>query len=156
MAIYHVMARGNRRQDIVLDDKDRRRWMDALERTVVARGWEFFAFVLMFNRFHLFLRAPEPELSRGMHRMLSAYATRRVRRHRRPGHVFQGRFRAQLIEDESYVWTVDDSGDWIATRSTMPSRSTMGGRARRWQGAGIATGRAPWQRIWPGAVGTSP
>lgn len=106
MAIDHVRARGNGRQDIVLDDDDRRQWMDALERTVVARRWELFAFVFMSNHFHLLLRTPEPDLSRGMHRMLSAYATRWARRHRRPGHVFQGRFRAQLIEDESYFWTV--------------------------------------------------
>ncbi len=60
-------------------------------RTVVARRWELFAYVLMSNHFHLFLRTPEPDLSRGMHRMLSAYATRWTRRHRRTGHVFQGR-----------------------------------------------------------------
>jgi putative transposase len=106
MAIYHVMARGNGRQDVVLDDDDRRHWINDLERTVVARRWQLFAFVLMSNHFHLFLRTPEPDLSRGMHRMLSGYATRWARRHRRPGHVFQGRFRAQLIEDESYFWTV--------------------------------------------------
>ena len=57
MAIYHVMTRGNGRQDIVLDDHDRQQWMDVLERTVVARRWELFAFVLMSNHFHLFLRA---------------------------------------------------------------------------------------------------
>ena len=105
-AIYHVMARGNGRQDIVRDDRDRQHWLHTLERTRAVRGWELFAFVLMSNHFHLFLRTPEPNLSRGMQRLLSGYAIWWARRHRRPGHVFQGRFRAQLIEDESYFWTV--------------------------------------------------
>jgi putative transposase len=74
LAIYH-MARGNARRDIVLDDGDRQQWTNVLERTVVARRWELFAFVLMSNHFHLLLRTPEADLSRGMHRMLSGYAT---------------------------------------------------------------------------------
>ena len=84
MAIYHVMARGNGRQDIVLDDDDRHQWMKVLARTVVARRWDLFAFVLMSNHFHLFLRTPEPNLSRGMHRMLSGYATWSARRETSP------------------------------------------------------------------------
>jgi REP element-mobilizing transposase RayT len=106
LAIYHVMARGNARQDIVRDDGDRQQWLQRLQRTVLVQRWELFAFVLMSNHFHLFLRTPEPNLSRGMQRLLSGYATWWARRHRRSGHVFQGRFRAQLIEDESYFWTV--------------------------------------------------
>ena len=105
-ALHHVMARGNGRQDIVRDDRDRQHWLDTLERTTGLFRWELFAFVLMSNHFHLFLRTPEPNLSRGMQRLLSGYAIWWARRHRRPGHVFQGRFRAQVIEDESYFWTV--------------------------------------------------
>ena len=88
------MARGNARQDIVRDDADRRRWVELLERTVTVHGWELFAFVLMSNHFHLLLRTPEPNLSRGMQRLLSGHATAWARPHRRSGHVFQGRFRA--------------------------------------------------------------
>jgi putative transposase len=105
-AIHHVMARGNARQDIVCDDADRRKWVELLERTVTVHGWELFAFVLMSNHFHLLLRTPEPNLSRGKQRLLSGHATAWARRHRRCGHVFQGRFRAQLVEDETYYWTV--------------------------------------------------
>ncbi len=105
-AIHHVMARGNGRQNIVRDDRDGQHWLDTLERTTGLFRWELFAFVLMSNHFHLFLRTPEPNLSRGLQRLLSGYAIWWARRHRRPGHVFQGRFRAQLIEDESYFWTV--------------------------------------------------
>jgi hypothetical protein len=56
--------------------------------------------IFMMSGWSRCYRTPEPDLSRGMHRMLSAYATRWARRHRRPSHVFQGRFRAHLIEDE--------------------------------------------------------
>jgi hypothetical protein len=63
MAIYHDMARGSGRQGVVLDDDDRRHWINALERTVVARRWQLFAFVLMSNHFHLTWRV-ERELPR--------------------------------------------------------------------------------------------
>ena len=73
-AIHHVMARGNGRQTIVRDDRDRQHWLDTLERITGLFRWELFAFVLMSNHFHLFLRTPEPNLSRGMQRLLSGYA----------------------------------------------------------------------------------
>ena len=65
-AIYHLMSRGNARQDIVLDDGDRQRLLDRLEEVTVRYMGEVFAFVLMTNHAHLFLRTPEPNLSRGM------------------------------------------------------------------------------------------
>jgi REP element-mobilizing transposase RayT len=55
------MARGNARRDIVLDDGDHQQWTNVLERTVVARRWELFAFVLMSNHCHLLLRTPEAD-----------------------------------------------------------------------------------------------
>ena len=100
------MARGQGRQDLVRDDRDRQHWRHTLERTRAVRGWELFAFVLMSNHFQVFLRTPEPNRSRGMQRLLSGYAIGWTRRHRRPGHVFPGRFRAQLLEAESDFWTV--------------------------------------------------
>jgi REP element-mobilizing transposase RayT len=105
-AIYHVMSRGNARQAIFRDDIDRQRLLDDLEVTVFRYGWELFSFVFMPNHFHLFFRTPRPNLSRGMQRLLSTYANRYAKRHRRPGHLFQGRFKGELIEDESYFWTV--------------------------------------------------
>jgi putative transposase len=60
----------------------------------------------MSNHFHVVLKTPEPNLARGMQSFLSAYANVWSRRHRFNGHVFQGRYRTELIEDESYLWTV--------------------------------------------------
>jgi REP element-mobilizing transposase RayT len=105
-AIYHVMSRGNARQKIVRDDDDRTRLLADLERTVLRCQWELLAFVVMGNHFHLLLKTPRPNLARGMQAFLSAYALWAARRRRRPGHLFQGRYKAEMIEDESYYWTV--------------------------------------------------
>ena len=105
-AIYHVMARGNGRQDIVRDDDDRRRLQEDLARAVGRCSWRVFAFVIMSNHLHVVLRTPEPNLARGMQGFLSSYANAWARRHRFCGHVFQGRYRTELVEDETYLWTV--------------------------------------------------
>jgi putative transposase len=105
-AIYHVMARGNARQKIVRDDADRRRLIDGLEQTVVRHGWELLSYVVMGNHLHLLVKTPRPNLGAGMQGLLSGYAIWAGRRWRRPGHLFQGRYRAEMIEDESYYWTV--------------------------------------------------
>src|SRR5262249_8403982 len=103
-AIYHVMSRGNARQDIVRDDDDRYRLLTDLERVVVRHDWELLCFVVMHNHLHLLLKTPRPNLAKGMQAFLSAYALRAAWRHRRPGHLFQGRYKAEMIEDESYYW----------------------------------------------------
>lgn len=105
-AIYHLMARGNGRQDIVRDDDDRRRLQDLIARAVGRCSWRVYAFVLMSNHLHLVLKTPEPNLARGMQALLSSYANAWARRHRFAGHVFQGRYRTELVEDETYLWTV--------------------------------------------------
>jgi REP element-mobilizing transposase RayT len=105
-AIYHLMARGNGRQDIVRDDADRDRLVEDLGRAAVRCSWRVFAFVIMSNHLHVVLKTPQPNLARGMQGFLSAYANAWARRHRFNGHVFQGRYRTELIEDETYLWTV--------------------------------------------------
>jgi putative transposase len=105
-AIYHVMARGNGRQDIVCDDADRDRLQQEMGRAAVRCGWRVYAFVILSNHLHVVLKTPQPNLARGMQVFLSAYANAWARRHRFCGHVFQGRYRTELVEDESYLWTV--------------------------------------------------
>ncbi len=105
-AIYHVMSRGNARQTVFHDEGDYQRLFDGLAVVVSRSGWELLSFVLMPNHFHLLVRTPQPNLSRGMQYLTSGYANWCGRRHRRPGHTFQSRFKSELIEDESYFWTV--------------------------------------------------
>ena len=105
-AIYHVMARGNGRQRIFHADADYQRMTDGLAKTIARTGWQVFAFVWMPNHIHLFVRTPKPNLSVGMQYLRSGFANWYAKRHQRTGHLFQGRFKAELVEDESYFWTL--------------------------------------------------
>lgn len=105
-AVYHVMARGNGGQALFHEDRDYQRMFDGLEKTVARTGWEVLSFVWMPNHIHLFFRTPKPNLSRGMQYLLSGYANWYAKRHQRTGHLFQGRFKGELIEDETYFWNV--------------------------------------------------
>lgn len=98
-AIYHVMARGNGRQDIVQDDADRGPLVACLERAVRRSGWSLYAFVFLTNHLHLVLKTPRPNLAKGMQLFLSSYANGWARRHRHGGHLFQGRYRTELVEE---------------------------------------------------------
>jgi putative transposase len=131
-AIYHLMARGNGRQDIVSDDLDRERLLTGLERSVTRTGWRLCAFVVLSKHLHLVVKTARPNLARGMQNFLSSYANLWARRHRFVVRVFQGRYRAELVEDETYLWTltryvhrnpvrarlVDDPAEW--TWSSYP------------------------------------
>ena len=105
-AIYHVMARGNGRQDIVQDDADRGRLVACLERAVRRSGWSLYAFVFLTNHLHLVLKTPRPNLAKGMQLFLSSYANGWARRHRHCGHLFQSRYPTELVEDETYLWVL--------------------------------------------------
>jgi REP element-mobilizing transposase RayT len=101
--LYHVTSRGWERRAIVRDDGDRERWVSLLERVALRCGWRLFAWALISNHFHLYLRTPQPNLSAGMHDLNSGYASAFNRRYRRSGALFQGRFKAILVEDESHA-----------------------------------------------------
>jgi putative transposase len=101
--VYHVTSRGWERRVVVRDDRDRQRWLELLDRVATRCGWRVFAWALMNNHFHLYLRTPRPNLSAGMHDLNSAYASGFNRRWRRCGALFQGRFKAVLVEKESHA-----------------------------------------------------
>lgn len=105
-ALYHVTARGNERRPIFRDDGDRRMFLTFLGQAVTRFGWSLTAWVLMTNHFHLVVQTPQPNLSRGMHWLNSAYAAWFNRRHGRCGHLFQGRFKSLLIEKERHLQEV--------------------------------------------------
>jgi putative transposase len=98
------VARGNGRQPIVRDDVDRNRLREDLGKAAFRCSWRVCAFAIMSNHLHIVLKTPEPNLARGMQVYLSSYANVWSRRHRFTGHVFQGRYRTELVEDETYLW----------------------------------------------------
>jgi putative transposase len=105
-ALYHVTSRGNDRQKVFRDERDYLRRLDWLRRTVETYGWQVHAFALMPNHDHLFVETPQANLSAGMHYFNGSYTGYFNRRHRHVGHLFQGRFKAVLIENEGHYWEV--------------------------------------------------
>ena len=102
-AIYHVTARGNARNVIFIDDEDRGLFLDCLGEVVARFGWRCHAYCLMDNHYHLLFETPEANLSRGMRQLNGVYTQRFNRRHGRVGHVFQGRFKAIVVDRDSYL-----------------------------------------------------
>jgi len=97
------MARGNRRGDIVLDDRDRRRFVETLEEVVESSGWVIYAWVLMGNHYHFLFQTPEPNLVQGMSWFQNTWTRRFNSRHRLWGHLFGGRYKAKPVEEGEYL-----------------------------------------------------
>lgn len=102
-ALYHLTSRGNAQADIYLDDADRRIFLQFVASTVHRFAWKLHAYCLMGNHYHLLAETPKPNLSRGMRHLNGCYTQAFNRRHRRVGHVLQGRFHAVVVERESYL-----------------------------------------------------
>src|SRR5258706_8306926 len=102
-AIYHVTSRGNARAPIFADDGDRELFLETLAHVVERFHWLCHAYCLMDNHYHLLIETPDPNLSKGMRQLNGLYTQRFDRRHGRVGHVFQGRFKAILVERDSYL-----------------------------------------------------
>ena len=101
-AVYHVVSRGNAKMAIFCDDIDRRRFLAILETVARRCRIECHAYCLMSNHYHLVIRTLEPNLSAAIQYLNGVYAQWWNKRHNRCGHVWQGRFKAQLIEMEDY------------------------------------------------------
>jgi putative transposase len=102
-AVYHVTSRGNARQPIVDDDRDRSQWLTLLAHVVDRYGWLCHAYCLMDNHYHLLIETPQPNLSLGMRQLNGRYTQAYNRRHHRVGHLLQGRFTAILVEKEAHL-----------------------------------------------------
>ncbi len=106
-AIYHVISRGNSSQPIYGDDSDRLIFLDILERAFERYHLVCHAYCLMENHYHLLIETPEGNLSEGMRQINGVYTRRFNARHEKSGHLFQGRFKAKLVERESYLLEVN-------------------------------------------------
>ena len=102
-AIYHVTSRGNARSTIFDDDEDRWRFLDILSTVVKRHRWLCHAYCLMGNHYHLLIETPEANLARGMRQLNGIVTQSHNRFHNRSGHLFQGRYKAILVDKENYL-----------------------------------------------------
>jgi REP element-mobilizing transposase RayT len=102
-AFYHVTARGNERKEIFRDDKDREQFLGYLESATERYQAVIYTYCLMDNHYHLLLSTPEGNLSQIMRHINGGYTTWFNKRHNRNGHLFQGRYKAILVEADPYA-----------------------------------------------------
>jgi REP element-mobilizing transposase RayT len=109
-AIYHVMNRGDRREPIFKDDRDREIFLETLFQAAQKTGWLIHAYCLMNNHFHLVLETPNANLVAGMKWFLGTYTGRFNRRHKLFGHLFCGRYKSLIVDGsgDGYLRTVCD------------------------------------------------
>ncbi len=105
-ALYHVTSRGNRQDNVYLDDTDRAAFLAVVGEVCDRFQWVLHVYCLMRNHYHLVLETVEANLSRGMRHLNGVYTQRFNRRHGRVGHVFQGRYKAILVQKDAYLLTL--------------------------------------------------
>lgn len=102
-AVYHVTTRGEAGENIFVGEQDRQTFLNVLEEVVRRTGWIVHAYVLMDNHYHLMVETPQSNLSRGMRQLNGVYTQRFNSLHGSGGRVFQGRFKAILVERNSHM-----------------------------------------------------
>ncbi len=165
-ALYHVTSRGNGRQAIFLDDQDNRKFLELLSKTVERYRWICHAFCLMGNHYHLIIETPEANLSQGMHHLNMNYCQAHHKRYNTVGHLFQGRFKAIVVDRESYLLELaryvvlnpvraglvshPEDWPWTSYRVTAgPPTSTQASTPTRMEACMSATVSTPMQaRTW--------
>ncbi len=102
-ALYHVTSRGNRRGEIFRDDTDRHTWLSILATVCVRFNFVVHAYCQMTNHYHFVVETIDGDLARGVRQLNGVYSQSFNRRHGLVGHVFQGRYKAILVQKESYL-----------------------------------------------------
>jgi putative transposase len=144
-ALYHVTSRGDGREPIYLQDRDRKVWLEVLGQVCERFNWLVHAYCQMGNHYHLLAETPDGNLAKGMRQLNGVYTQRFNRAHSHLGHVFQGRYKAILVQREAYLLElcryivlnpvrarmVGDAGDWPwssfqATAGMRPAPDWLG------------------------------
>ena len=126
-ALYHVTSRGNERKPIYREEADFYLFLDVLAEVCDRFNWVIHAWCLMTNHYHLVVETPDGNLSAGMRQLNGVYTLRFNRCYGRVGHLFQGRYKAILVDKSSYLLElsryvvlnpvraqmVDSPGDWV-------------------------------------------
>jgi REP element-mobilizing transposase RayT len=137
--VYHVMSRGDGKAQIFLDARDHLAFLERLGLTVSRFDWRCLSYCLMDNHFHLLVQTPQPNLSRGVQHLKTAYAQFFNRRHNRWGHVFGGRFKSPLIQQDAHLLEVFR---YIALNPVRAGRC-LDPRAWRWSAHAALMGDVP-------------
>lgn len=157
-ALYHVTARGDRKKDIYEDDDDRHAFLSVLAGVADRFNWLVHAYCLMSNHYHLLIETPDGNLAKGMRQLNGVYTQYSNRRYGRTGHLFQGRYKAILVQKESYLLEVAryvvlnpvraqmvrSAGDWpwSSYRATAGRRDTPAWLTTDWILSAFASRRA--------------
>jgi putative transposase len=102
-AIYHITSRGNGRNFIYLQDDDFELFLQILANVCERYNWVVHAYCLMSNHYHLLVETPDANLSQGMRQLNGVYTQSMNRKHHRVGHLFQGRYKAILVDKDAYL-----------------------------------------------------
>ncbi len=100
-AIYHLLSRGDRREDIYREPADRSQFLATLGEACAKTDWQVHAYCLMRNHFHLVIETPRANLVSGMKWLLGTYTMRFNRRHALSGHLFAGRYKSLLVDEKT-------------------------------------------------------
>ena len=138
-ALYHITSRGDGREDIYRADGDRRLFLAVLADVCERFNWWGHAYCLMTNHYHLLIETPDSNLSKGMRQLNGVYTQRFNQVYGRCGHVFQGRYKAILVQKETYL---KELARYIVLN---PVRAQMVGEAQDWPWSSFraTTGEGP-------------
>jgi len=104
--IYHIMLRGINQQDIFEDDEDRQRFIKTLGRVKKETDIEIFAYCLMNNHIHLLIKEKNDEVSKIIKKIGTSYVYYFNWKNERSGHLFQDRYKSEVVESDEYLYTV--------------------------------------------------
>uniref|UniRef100_A0A486XJN9 Transposase IS200-like domain-containing protein n=1 Tax=Rheinheimera sp. BAL341 TaxID=1708203 RepID=A0A486XJN9_9GAMM len=102
-ALYHITSRGNERKAIYVDDTDFELFLTLLGKVCEQYNWVVHAYCLMTNHYHLLVETPDANLSKGMRQLNGTFTQAINRKHQRVGHLFQGRYKAILVDKDAYL-----------------------------------------------------
>lgn len=129
-AHYHITARGNARQKTFLTEADYKQFIIIFKEVIKRYNWICYTYCLMPNHYHLVIETPAANLSAGMRQLNGVYTQKFNYRHKRVGHLFQGRFKAMVVEKANYL------GEVIRYVVLNPVRAKLVKKPEQWKWSG--------------------
>jgi putative transposase len=130
-ALYHVTGRGNARQKVFVDQSDCTKFLQVLAESLERYDVALHGYVLMGNHYHLIAETHRANLGRWMHWLITAYTVYFNRRHRRVGHLFQGRYKSIVVEAEGYFMSLSRYVHLNPVRGRVIGRGNPAERRKR-------------------------